>query len=97
MVKRLRHHPFTVVSRVRIPVGSPDKPLRLTEEARPKSAKYHRTKSEDFKTCSAFRKYSSVGRASALQAGGHRFEPCYFHQNFKKTKCLRGAVTIIIC
>ena len=25
-------------------------------------------------------KYSSVGRASALQAGGHRFEPCYFHQ-----------------
>ena len=23
MVKRLRHHPFTVVSRVRIPVGSP--------------------------------------------------------------------------
>ena len=56
------------------------KPLRLTEEARPKSAKYRRTKSEDFKTCSAFRKYSSVGRASALQAGGHRFEPCYFHQ-----------------
>ena len=43
------------------------------------------------------RKYSSVGRASALQAGGHRFEPCYFHQNFNKTKCLRGAVTIIIC
>ena len=29
---------------------------------------------------SALRKYSSVGRASALQAGGHRFEPCYFHQ-----------------
>ena len=26
-------------------------------------------------------KYSSVGRASALQAGGHRFEPCYFHHN----------------
>ena len=24
MVKRLRHHPFTVVSRVQIPVGSPD-------------------------------------------------------------------------
>ena len=38
MVKRLRHHPFTVVSRVRIPVGSPDKPLRLTEEARPVTA-----------------------------------------------------------
>ena len=50
MVKRLRHRPFTAVSRVQIPVGSP------------------------------FWKYSSVGRASALQAGGHRFEPCYFHQ-----------------
>ena len=24
MVKRLRHHPFTVVSRVRFPAGSPD-------------------------------------------------------------------------
>ena len=24
MVKRLRHHPFTVVSRVRVPVGSPN-------------------------------------------------------------------------
>ena len=25
-------------------------------------------------------KVSSVGRASALQAEGHRFEPCTFHQ-----------------
>ena len=25
-------------------------------------------------------KHSSVGRASALQAEGHRFEPCTFHQ-----------------
>ena len=24
--------------------------------------------------------YSSAGRASALQAGGYRFEPCYSHQ-----------------
>ena len=24
--------------------------------------------------------YSSAGRASALQAGGHRFEPYYAHQ-----------------
>ena len=46
MVKRLRHHPFTVVSRVRISVGSPDKLLRLTEEARHSGAKYRRTKSE---------------------------------------------------
>ena len=27
------------------------------------------------------RKFSSAGRASALQAEGHRFEPCNFHQN----------------
>ena len=26
------------------------------------------------------RKFSSAGRASALQAEGHRFEPCNFHQ-----------------
>ena len=29
------------------------------------------------------RKVSSVGRASALQAEGHRFEPCTFHQGIK--------------
>ena len=34
------------------------------------------------------RKFSSAGRASALQAEGHRFEPCNFHQ----TKVVR-----IIC
>ena len=49
MVKRLRHRPFTAVSRVRIPVGSP------------------------------LWAVSSAGRASALQAGGHRFEPCTAH------------------
>ena len=27
------------------------------------------------------RKHSSAGRASALQAEGHRFEPCCFHQH----------------
>ena len=27
--------------------------------------------------------YSSAGRASALQAGGHRFEPCWVHQIIK--------------
>ena len=30
-------------------------------------------------------KFSSVGRASALQAEGHRFEPCNFHL-FSKAK-----------
>ena len=33
MVKRLRHHPFTVVSRVRFPVASPQKYARLAELA----------------------------------------------------------------
>ena len=28
--------------------------------------------------------YSSAGRAPALQAGGHRFEPDYLHQTFLK-------------
>ena len=42
------------------------------------------------------RKVSSVGRASALQAEGHRFEPCTFHQRKKdargshKTKAARS-------
>ena len=30
---------------------------------------------------SRVREHSSAGRASALQAGGHRFEPCCSHQN----------------
>lgn len=47
MVKRLRHHPFTVVSRVRISVGSPNKPLWLIKESC-YSTKYRRTKFEDF-------------------------------------------------
>ena len=29
-----------------------------------------------------FWEYSSVGRAPALQAGGHRFEPCCSHHGF---------------
>ena len=141
MVKRLRHHPFTVVSRVRISVGSPQfilyivinsilrltgippcsrriflwihqcyasihlkdsksfgfvtlqgtssnlgrvpsKPLRLLEESH-YSAKYRRTRFRGLilshEQVLLIWKYSSVGRASALQAGGHRFEPCYFH------------------
>ena len=50
MVKRLRHRPFTAVTGVRFPYGSP-----------------------------ISRDYSSAGRAPALQAGGHRFEPCRSH------------------
>ena len=30
-------------------------------------------------------KHSSAGRAPALQAGGHRFEPCCFHQDLAAT------------
>ena len=34
---------------------------------------------------------SSAGRASALQAEGHRFEPCNFHlHQFLVQKCRRG-------
>ena len=50
MVKRSRHRPFTAVTGVRFPYGSP-----------------------------ISRDYSSAGRAPALQAGGHRFEPCWSH------------------
>ena len=32
------------------------------------------------------REFSSVGRASALQAEGHRFEPCNSHQTVGKNK-----------
>ena len=39
------------------------------------------------------RKVSSVGRASALQAEGHRFEPCTFHQGiFPYEKWLGSSV-----
>ena len=37
------------------------------------------------------RDLSSAGRASALQAEGHRFEPCNFHlHQFLVQKCRRG-------
>ena len=35
------------------------------------------------------RKHSSAGRASALQAEGHRFEPCCFHQHSAESKIMR--------
>ena len=65
MVKRLRHRPFTAVSRVRIPVGSPD-----------------------------IWAISSAGRASALQAGGHRFEPCIAHHIFLANKFLTNGPVV---
>ena len=42
----------------------------------------------------AQRKVSSVGRASALQAEGHRFEPCTFHQG--KSLLLNGLVAQLV-
>ncbi len=35
-----------------------------------------------YKSCEANRDLSSAGRASALQAEGHRFEPCRSHFKF---------------
>ena len=37
------------------------------------------------------RKVSSVGRASALQAEGHRFEPCTFHQRNNEARGSLGS------
>ena len=50
LVKWLRHRPFTAVTRVRIPYGSPFE-----------------------------RRFSSAGRALALQARGQRFDPVNLH------------------
>ena len=62
LVKRLRHHPFTVVTGVRFPQGSP-----------------------------YIRSHSSAGRAPALQAGGHRFDPCCDHH-----KTFNGSVAQLV-
>ena len=35
------------------------------------------------------RGYSSAGRAPALQAGGHRFDPDYLHQMGERTRAKR--------
>ena len=40
--------------------------------------------------------FSSAGRASALQAGCHRFEPCTSHQiHFMKIKCYGPVVQLV--
>ena len=41
---------------------------------------YHVAALDTFKRCGGPREHSSAGRASALQAEGHRFEPCCSHQ-----------------
>jgi hypothetical protein len=52
LVKRLRHRPFTAVTRVRFPYGS---------------------------FSFIYWRFSSAGRAPALQAGGQRFDPVNLH------------------
>ena len=44
----------------------------------------------------ARREHSSAGRASALQAGGHRFEPCCSHHNLARwcSRLARQPVTL---
>ena len=37
---------------------------------------------------------SSAGRASALQAEGHRFEPCNFHLHWKTSACNAGVAEL---
>ena len=39
--------------------------------------------------CRLIRGHSSVGRASALQAEGHRFEPCCPHQKEKPAQNIK--------
>ena len=42
-----------------------------------------------FKRGAIRREFSSAGRASALQAGGHRFEPCNSHHNGQVVQLVR--------
>ena len=74
MVKRLRHRPFTAVSGVRIPVGSPI----FIYSVGNCTGVSDRTMFLHIKEGNKWA-HSSVGRAPALQAGGHRFEPCCSH------------------
>lgn len=48
--------------------------------------------------------HSSVGRAPALQAGGHRFDPVCLHQRLNKMKlqikaslCRMTSLLVLIC
>ena len=75
MVKRLRHRPFTAVTGVRFPLGSP----HLSPVPR-----------ETFRSKNGFRRHSSAGRASAPHAGGHRFESCCLHQNAENPRSFGG-------
>ena len=66
LVKRLRHRPFTAVTRVRFPYGSLFW-LIQKEQVEPRLIIYNPWR------------FSSAGRASALQAGCRRFDPVNLH------------------
>src|SRR5699024_3563635 len=66
LVKWLRHRPFTAVSGVRIPYGSPFSHIIFCINI----------------NCSMrFRRISSAGRALVLQARGRRFKSCILHHS----------------
>ena len=78
LVKRSRHRPFTAVTGVRFPYESPCGCSSMVEFRPSKPAVRVRSPSPaPFLIFS--RDHSSAGRAPALQAGGHRFEPCWSH------------------
>ena len=81
LVKRSRHRPFTAVTGVRFPYGSPNQlNTRVQLNGRVLAFQASCEGSIPF-TRSRLNlwDYSSAGRAPALQAGGHRFEPCQSH------------------
>ena len=77
LVKRLRHRPFTAVTGVRFPYESPCGCSSMVEFRPSKPAV--RVRSPSPAPFLLSRDHSSAGRAPALQAGGHRFEPCWSH------------------
>ncbi len=87
LVKRLRHRPFTAVTRVRIPYGSP-KFFHESENNIPFEIINHKQ---------LHRRISSAGRASALQAEGRRFDPVILHHLYFLTySYVRKNLIIII-
>ena len=77
LVKRSRHRPFTAVTGVRFPYESPCGCSSMVEFRPSKPAV--RVRSPSPAPFLLSRDHSSAGRAPALQAGGHRFEPCWSH------------------
>jgi hypothetical protein len=82
----LGHHPFTVATGVRIPVGTP---IIRFRQALPSFEEQGKAKQDS--RLVVFWGHSSAGRAPAWHAGGQRFDPAWLHQiqtlgrlNYKK-------------